>query len=150
MAALISADNGAELVETDELVIQTLGATPEEIFAERGGESRYREAEEAACKVALASTGVICVGSGAVESAAVREALAGHRVIWLRTSVATATRRLGMNLLGMEVLVAIRTKLDAQLSERAGWYEAVATDVIDTDRRSVTEVVAAVQALIGS
>lgn len=149
VAALLSQSLGVGVVETDELVTTALGATPEEIFAHPQGERIYRDAETAACLKALDEHGVIVLGSGAVESGAVRDAAAGHRVIWLRTSVATATRRLGLNLLGMEVLVAIRTKLDAQLSSRAGWYEAVATDVIDTDRISVAEVAAAAQALVG-
>jgi shikimate kinase len=95
---------------------------------------------------ALEAEGVLVLGSGAIESAKVRQALDGHRVIWLRTTVTTATRRLGMTRLGMEVLVDIRTRLDAQLAERAGWYEAVASETIDTDRLGAAEIAALILA----
>jgi shikimate kinase len=74
----------------------------------------------------------------------VREALGGLHVVWLRTTVSAATRRLSMNSLGMAGLVAIRNSMDAMLAERARWYEMVSTDVVDTDRLTAVQVVAAV------
>ena len=46
--------------------------------------------------------------------------------------------------LGMAALVAIRNRMDAMLSQRAPWYSEVATQVVDTDRLTPTEVAAAV------
>ncbi len=65
-------------------------------------------------------------------------------MVWLQTSVATATRRLSMNSLGMAGLVAIRNSMDAMLAERARWYAMVSTAVVDTDRLTAEQVAAAV------
>ncbi|MFT4109489.1 shikimate kinase [Propionicimonas sp.] len=134
---------GVPLVDVDRLVEDQLGSSAEEFFA-GSGEAAYREIEERASLAALAGPGVVVLGSGAVDLAPVRAALAGSPVVWLRASVATVTRRLGMNTLGMEALVAIRDRLGALLAGRAPLYEAVATLAVDTDRRSAAEVADAI------
>jgi shikimate kinase len=130
-------------IEVDILVEIALGAPATEYFA-TAGEAAYREAEEQVAVAALSRDGVVALSSGAVTSAAVREALLGLRVVWLRTSVSAATRRLSMNSLGMAGLVAIRNSMDAMLAERARWYEMVSTGVVDTDRLTAEQVAAAV------
>ncbi len=142
VAALLADQRHVPLVEVDALVEQDLGAPAEEVFA--GGEAGYRAAEERVTLAALGRGGVVALGSGAVDSAAVRDALGDLPVVWLRTSVTTATRRLGMNSLGMGALVAIRERMDAMLAERAPCYAAVATFVVDTDRLTAAEVAAAI------
>lgn len=139
---------GLPLVEVDALVEADLGAPAAEVFA--AGESDYRAVEEAHALAALAGPGVVVLTSGAVEAAPVRAALAGLPVVWLRTSVATLTRRLGMNSLGMATLVAIRTRMASMLEERARWYASVATAVVDTDRLEVAAVAAAVLTELGA
>jgi shikimate kinase len=143
---LIADALGLPLIDTDVVVADQLGATATESFADDAGTAEFRAAEEAAALHALTCDGVLALGSGAVTSSAVRAALSDQRVYWLRTSVAATTRRLGMTRLGMEVLVAIRNKLDAQLAERAGWYEDVATSVIDTDRLGAEQIAARILA----
>jgi shikimate kinase len=133
------------LLDTDLLVAQRTGETPAEAFATPEGETRFRDAEQTVCVDALSGVAVVALGSGAVESAAVRDALDVHRVVWLQAGVPVVTRRLGMNRLGIPALAAIRTALDAQLAERARWYEAVATEVIGTDRLSPDQVVAVIE-----
>lgn len=137
---------GLPLFDTDQLVAARTGDTPAEAFATQAGVDRFRQAEEAVCLEVLDSPAVVALGSGAVESAIVREALVGHRVVWLQAGVATVTRRLGMNRLGIPALTAIRDRLEAQLVERARWYEAVATEVIGTDRLRPDQVAAAIEA----
>jgi shikimate kinase len=129
--------------EVDDLVETDLRAPATEYFA-TAGEAAYRAAEERVAVSALQRDGVVALSSGAVTSAAVRDALTGLRVVWLKTSVATATRRLSMHSLGMAGLVAIRNSMDAMLAERARWYEMVATGVVDTDRLTIEQVAAAV------
>jgi shikimate kinase len=146
VGALLAQRWSCPLVDTDELVASRTGETAAEAFASPQGQERFQEAEEDACKDALSGTGVVALGSGSVESAAVRDALVGHRVVWLQASIAVVTRRLGMTRLGIPALAAIRDAMDAQLGERAGWYEAVATEVIHTDRLSPEEVAAAIEA----
>ncbi len=142
VAALVARSLDVPLVEVDDLVEGRLGAPAGEAFT--GGETAYRAVEEEVSLAALQRPGVVALASGAVESAAVREALGGLRVVWLRATVATATRRLGMNSLGMEALVAIRNRMDALLAERAPCYAAVATFAVDTDRLSAAQVASAV------
>lgn len=142
VAALLARDRQVPLVDVDDLVEAELGAPADEVFA--GGESAYRTVEERLALAALDGPGVVALASGAVESAAVRDALAGLPVAWLRASVQTATRRLGMNALGMDALVAIRNRMDALLAERAPCYAAVATFAVDTDRLTAEQVAAAI------
>lgn len=144
VAALLAQRWGRPLVDVDDLVEARLGQSAPEAFA--SGEGAYRAVEEQVCLAVLDGPGVVAMGSGAVDSAAVRAALAGVDVAWLRTSVTTATRRLGMNSLGMAALVAIRDRMDAMLAERARWYAEVATVVVDTDRRTAADVAAALSA----
>ena len=139
---------GLPLVEVDDLVEADLGAPASEFFASVG-EDAYRVAEERVTLTALQSDGVVALSSGAVTSAAVRDALAGLPVVWLRTAVATATRRLSMHALGMAGLVAIRNSMDAMLAERARWYAAVATTELDTDRLGAEQVAASVMGKLG-
>ncbi len=136
-------------VEVDELVEAELGGPAGEFFAS-AGEDAYRAVEERVAIAALGSGGVVALSSGAVTSAAVRAALAGLPVVWLRASVARATRRLGMHSLGMGTLVGIRNSMDAMLAERARWYANVAIREVDTDRLTVEEVAAAVLAELGA
>ncbi len=138
VAALAARSLGVPVVEVDDLVEDELGAPAEEVFA--GGEAGYRELEEQVCLAALQRPGVVALASGAVEAESVRDALKGLTVAWLRTSVATATRRLGMNTFGMDALVAIRNRMDVMLAQRAPCYAEVATFVVDTDRLSAEQV----------
>jgi shikimate kinase len=89
-------------------------------------------------------TGVVSLGGGAVLSADTREALAGHRVVWLKVSVADAVRRVGMNTARPLLLGNVRGTLSALLEQRNPLYEEVATDVVDTSGRGLRAVVAAV------
>ena len=130
------------LIEVDDLVEAAVEAPAQEVFAT--GESAYRAIEEQVCLSALRRPGVVALASGAVDSEAVRSALAGLPVVWLRTSVVTATRRLGMSSLGMDALIAIRNRMDALLALRAPCYASLATFVVDTDRLSAAQVADAV------
>jgi shikimate kinase len=147
VGALLAEAWAVPLIDTDQLVAERTGETPAEAFATAEGERRFRRAEEDACLDALSRPdAVVALGSGAIESPLVRDALAEHRVVWLQAGVQTVTRRLGMTRLGIPALTAIRAQLDEQLQSRAGWYEAVATEVIGTDRLSPGQVVAAIEA----
>ena len=146
VAGLLAAAWAMPLVDTDELVAARTGETAWEAFARPEGERRFRETQDTVCVEALKGPGVVALGSGAVESEGVRAALAGHRVVWLQAGIPVVTRRLGMTRLGIPALAAIRDAMDGQLAERAGWYEAVATEVIHTDRLTPDQVAAAIEA----
>lgn len=144
VGALLSAELGLPLVEVDELVEVALGASAEEAYATEDGARRYRAAEERLSLQALGGPGIVVLGGGAVESQPVRDALKGAKVVWLEASVVAITRRLGMNSLGLETLIAIRTRLDAMLQQRAIWYRDVATMCLATDRLDAADVARAI------
>jgi shikimate kinase len=140
VGAILAAELGVPLIEVDDLVEAELGLSAEEAYATAAGTTSYRHAEERLSLVALAEPGVVVLGGSAVESDAVRSALAGLKVVWLEASVVAITRRLGMNSLGLETLIAIRNRLDAMLQERAIWYRDVATMRLATDRLDAADV----------
>ena len=70
----------------------------------------------------------------------IREALAGHDVIWLKVSIGQATRRVGMNTARPLLLGNVRGRLIELLRERTPVYEALATQVVETDGRGSVEV----------
>mgnify|MGYP005818257653 CR=1 FL=1 len=140
----LAARSGQAFTDTDEVLAQRLGLSLPEAWASLPPE-RIAAEEADACLAALAPEGIVALGSAAVADAAVRAALAGRTVVWLRVSAAQASRRLGMAALGMDALVAMRTRLDGLLQERERWYEEVATHRLDTDRLGVNDVVDGVE-----
>lgn len=146
---LVAEQRAEPLAEVDDLVEAELGAPAAEFFASVG-EPDYRLVEERVALAALTRGGVVVLSSGAVASPAIRAALSGMPVVWLRATVAIATRRLSMHSLGMGALVAIRNSMDAMLAERARWYAMVASWEVDTDRLTIEEVAAAIIAELGA
>lgn len=80
---------GRPLIDGDERLAEiTGGRTAAEIANERGLEALHAlEAEAALAALAAADPAVIGPASSVCESAAVRDALAGHVVVWLRAPV---------------------------------------------------------------
>lgn len=129
-----------EFVDVDQRIEEVLGKSIAAIFADEG-EAYFRQAEESATLELLDSAGVISLGGGAVMNPRIQAALSDHDVIWLRTSVGTASRRVGMNTARPLLLGNVRGRLIELLRERTPVYESVATTVIDTDGRSVNSLV---------
>ena len=69
----------------------------------------------------------------------IREALAGHDVIWLEVSIPQAFRRIGINA-APPAFGNLRGRLIKLLRERTPMYEAVSTTRVDTDRRDPGEI----------
>lgn len=78
-------------LDTDALIVERTGRGIAELFAE--GEERFRELEEEVVLEALGRGEVVALGGGSVLSARVREALAGHTVVWLEVDHETAWQR---------------------------------------------------------
>ena len=95
VGALVAAELQLPLVEVDDLVEAQLGAPAGEVFASQG-EVSYREVEAAQSLAALRRPGVVVLSSGAVASAAVREALDGRPGGWLGAGGAPVPRRVRM------------------------------------------------------
>ena len=81
---------GTRYLDTDEIVARTAGMTVADIFV-TAGEPAFRKMEEEAVQEALQASGsVVSLGGGAIISEVARQRLSGHRVVWLRVSVADA------------------------------------------------------------
>ena len=124
--------------DTDKLVVARHGAVAE-IFATHG-EERFRELEHEVVAEALAGSGVVSLGGGAVLHPATRGLLADLPVVLLTVTAAAVAPRLGGTvrpLLAQEGIVAWRRIAAA----RDPLYRELADLVLDTSHRPVSSVV---------
>jgi shikimate kinase len=139
---------GRPFVDTDELVLATTGRSIGEIFA-RGGEPEFRQLEATAVADVCASPEplVISCGGGAVLDADNRKTLRGAGVVvWLRGTPATLAARVDADATDRPLLNSDQSESELErLAElRAPLYQSTAHAVVDTDDRSVEDVVGAV------
>jgi shikimate kinase/3-dehydroquinate synthase len=134
------------VIDVDDELERREGRTIGQIFAE-DGEGRFREIEERLILelLAVAGTRVLALGGGALGSARVREALAGHLVVWVDVDVETAWTRCRDT---ARPLAADRDRFTQLHADREPVY-AAAADVIVPQERSVrmAEVLAALEGL---
>ena len=130
---------GKSFVDVDNRIEEVVGKPISEIFADEG-EAHFRALEQEATLELLESHDVIALGGGAVMNDTIREALAGHEVIWLKVSIGQASRRVGLNTVRPLLLGNIRGRLIELMRERTPVYEATATQVVETDGRGSSEV----------
>jgi shikimate kinase len=145
---LLASRWGERLRDTDRDVEATTGKEIAEIFVD-DGEAHFRELELAAVLDALgAHQGVLALGGGAVLHPRVREALGGHRVVFLSVGLADAVRRVGLGVGRPLVMGNVRARIKALLDERQPVYEEVASFTVQTDDRTAEEVAAEVARLV--
>ncbi|MHA6509549.1 shikimate kinase [Tessaracoccus sp. Y1736] len=130
---------GKTFVDVDQRIEDVVGKPVAEIFADEG-EAHFRALEQDATLELLQTYDVIALGGGAVMNPAIRQALDGHDVIWLKVSIGQATRRVGMNTVRPLLLGNVRGRLIELLRERTPVYEALATQILDTDGRGSSEL----------
>ena len=130
------------MLDTDVVVQQQTGRRIADIFA-TDGEKEFRRIEEEVVRAALAEhEGVLSLGGGAVTTPGVREALAGHTVIFLEISAAEGVRRTGGNTVRPLLAGPDRAeKYRALMSQRVPLYRQVATIRVNTNRRNPGAVV---------
>ncbi|HVF19310.1 MAG TPA: shikimate kinase [Mycobacteriales bacterium] len=139
---------GVAFRDTDADVEASTGTSIADIFVLEG-EPAFRALEAAAVTAALdGHDGVLAVGGGAVLDPATRDALQGHRVVYLETGVSSAASRVGFGMSRPVLVDNPRARLRELLEERRGFYEQVATDTVQTDERTVDEVAADVVRLL--
>ncbi|MFS0899235.1 shikimate kinase, partial [Mycolicibacterium litorale] len=133
---------GVTLVDTDAAIEESTGRTIPDIFA-TDGEQEFRRIEEEVIRSALQThDGVLSLGGGAVTSAGVREALAGHTVIYLEISAAEGVRRTSGSTNRPLLAGADRAeKYKALMDARVPLYRRVATMRVNTNRRNPGAVV---------
>ena len=129
---LVAEATGRELVDVDVAIASRTGRTVRELW-EEGGEAAYRSMESAEVLDALDRDVVIAAPGGVVLDPAVRAALAGAEVIWLRADPAVLGERVRPGdhrpLLGPDPAADLAVMAEA----RADLYASVADLTIDTD-----------------
>jgi shikimate kinase len=130
------------LLDTDAAIEKTTGRTIADIFA-TDGEKEFRRIEEEVVRSALQShDGVLSLGGGAVTMPGVREALAGHTVIYLEINASEGVRRTGGSTVRPLLAGGDRgEKFKALMTERVPLYRRVATIRVNTNRRNPGAVV---------
>jgi shikimate kinase len=129
------------LLDTDAKIVETTGRTIADIFVE--GEAEFRRIEADVVRAALAEhEGIVSLGGGAITTPEVREALAGHTVIYLEISAAEGIRRTSGGtarplLAGADPAERFRELM----TQRVPLYREVATVRINTNRRNPGAVV---------
>ena len=133
---------GVRLLDSDVAIEQQTGRTIADIFA-TDGEREFRRIEEGVIRAALVEhDGVLSLGGGAVTSPGVREALAGHTVIYLEINANEGVRRTGGNTVRPLLAGPDRAdKFRALMATRVPLYRRVATMRVDTNRRNPGAVV---------
>lgn len=133
---------GCSLIDTDAVIEERYGRTIAEIFAAEG-EPGFRRIEEQVIREALDNhDGILSLGGGAVSTAGVREALAGHTVVYLEISAAEGIRRTSGSTVRPLLAGPDRAeKYRRLLADRVPLYRRVATIRINTNRRNPGAVV---------
>lgn len=139
-----------ELLDTDAAIVQQTGRTIADIFA-ADGEQEFRRIEEQVVRAALTDhDGVLSLGGGAITSAGVRTALAGHPVIYLEISATEGVRRTGGSTVRPLLAGPDRAeKFRILMAERAPLYRRVAAIRVDTNRRNPRAVVRYIMSRLG-
>ncbi|AKS34557.1 shikimate kinase [Mycolicibacterium goodii] len=130
------------MLDTDAVIEETTGRTIADIFA-TDGEKEFRRIEEDVIRTALQThDGVLSLGGGAVTTPGVREALAGHTVVYLEISAAEGVRRTGGSTVRPLLAGGDRAeKYRRLMAERVPLYRKVATIRVNTNRRNPGAVV---------
>src|SRR3712207_1673442 len=96
VARLLAESWGLPFRDTDQDIEALEGRSVSDIFVE-SGEEYFRMREHQVVVAALHEhDGVLALGGGAVLDPRIREALAGHRVVFLRVGLADAVNRVGL------------------------------------------------------
>ena len=129
------------LLDTDAKIVETTGRTIADIFVD--GEAEFRRIEADVVRAALAEhQGIVSLGGGAITTPEVREALAGHTVIYLEISAAEGIRRTSGG--ATRPLLAggdPGERFRELMNQRVPLYRQVATVRINTNRRNPGAVV---------
>jgi shikimate kinase len=134
VGALVAARTDRVFIDVDILIARETGQTVRVLW-EAGGEAAYRHLESEAVLRVLAgdAPSVLAAPGGVVLDPAVRAALAGNLVVWLRTGPATLADRVHHGdhrpLLGDRPAETFAV----MAAERSDLYRQVATATIDTD-----------------
>jgi shikimate kinase len=141
---LVAAALGVPFRDVDADIEAVAGKPIPEIFID-DGEDHFRALERAAVAEALSTfDGVLALGGGAVLAAETREALRGHRVVFLSVELADAISRVGLGAGRPLLAINPRATMRYLLEQRRPLYHEVATVSVKTDGRTPEDVAAEV------
>ena len=133
---------GVPMLDTDAQIVETTGRTVADIFA-TDGEEEFRRIEERVVRAALEEhDGIVSLGGGAITTPGVRDALAGHTVVFLEIGAAEGIRRTTSG--AVRPLLAggdPAEKYRMLMAERVPLYRRAATMRVNTNRRNPGAVV---------
>ena len=133
---------GCELIDTDVAIEERTGRSIPEIFAAEGEPGFRKIEEQVVCEALRDHDGILSLGGGALATAGVREALAGHTVVYLEISAAEGVRRTSGSTVRPLLAGPDRAEKYRELmSERVPIYRRIATIRINTNRRNPGAVV---------
>ena len=144
---LVAARTGRPFVDVDVAIVERTGQTVRQLW-EEGGEVAYRHLESEIVVESLRRDVVLAAPGGVVLDPAVRAALAGAYVVWLRADPTTLALRVQHDdhrpLLGEHP----REVLATMARDRAELYEQIADAVVDTDNLDAATVAGLVVELL--
>jgi shikimate kinase len=139
---LVAGALGLPFRDVDADIEAVAGKPIPEIFID-DGEEHFRALERKAVAAALAGfDGVLALGGGAVLAPENREALRGHRVVFLSVELADAINRVGLGAGRPLLAINPRATMRYLLEQRRPLYEEVATVTVKTDGRTPEDVAA--------
>ena len=128
-------------IDTDELIEQRAGKAVSDIFIE-DGEPAFRHLEEQVIAEAVTHpNSVLSLGGGALGSQNTRRVLEGQIVVWLKTDLASAVARVGMNRNRPLLLGNVRGQLAELMTAREPLYKQAATLQVETSELNAVQVV---------
>jgi len=142
IARLLGKRLNLPILDTDNLVEKKAGIITPEIF-EKYGEMRYRELEiEVAKDLRGLTNGVIATGGGIILNKIILEYLQsnGGTVVFLRTQFNEVVKRVSNNS-RTRPLFQNKDKARKLFDFRLPMYEFYANVIIDTDHRSIEDIV---------
>ncbi len=137
---------GLGVIDTDDLLERELGESIASFF-EREGEAEFRRREERLVVSALDAlagqvggpSSVVALGGGAVESDAVRSALADHMPVWCDVDEEVAWQRAAGS---DRPLAADRGEFSARFARRRPLYESLARAILPSQARDAAQAAA--------
>ncbi|MGH7229269.1 MAG: shikimate kinase [Nitrospiraceae bacterium] len=142
---------GRDLVSTDDEIIRR-ARLPVPDIVQRFGWDHFRDLESEVCLDLAGRDGLIIdTGGGAILRQQNVDSLKKNGVlIWLTADVPTITERIGGDTQRPSLTGAksFTEEVEEVLRERQPKYKSAANHIIETDGRSVTEVVEAILALV--
>ncbi|TKA12554.1 shikimate kinase [Actinacidiphila oryziradicis] len=141
---LIAERLGVFCRDTDADIVAAQGRPIADIFVE-DGEEHFRALESAAVRTALAGhPGVLALGGGAILDPATRRLLAGVPVVFLDMGLREAVKRVGLDTARPLLAVNPRQKWRELMEARRPLYTEVARAVVSTEGRTPEDVADAV------